>query len=467
MKFSESDQIEFLGDKIVHQSAGGFVFYEALDSHVLYVALLQKSDGKFYIPKGHILKNEKPESAALREVKEELALDKDPKIVVKIGIDNYTFTLRDEKRTHHKNVHLYVFSVAQKENIKPLKSEDFINAEWLKFDEALEKIAFDKENLLKARRYFYFYKPNKTLDTLKDIQSISVGVPTHNGSKTIYQTLISIIASLGFLPSYIKKEIIICTDHCNDDTQLVVKKFISDRKQEEISFKLLNNSGVKGKSTVLNKIFQNSKSDLLCFIDDDVILKKDCILNLVNYLVNQKELRYAFAKWERKSLDSRNPWKKFWHWVLGVKFDIQPYDKPSEIMRGACVMFQKENFVYLPNNLLNEDQFLQYIYWPRTKEVENAIVYFNSVSSITDYYKRFIRIMAGSKQLEKEFTEERIKECNKNLYRKIDYKRILRLPLKQKLPFLFYRFLRFFINKIVKIRLSITKNYEWPRIKQN
>lgn len=467
MEFSKSDQIEFSEDKVTHQSAGGFIFYESAENHILYVALLQKPDGKFYIPKGHILKNEKPEQAALREVKEELMLDKNPGIIAKIGIDSYTFTLPNDKRMHYKNVYLYVFNLFKKENIKPLGSEDFIRAEWLEFNEALGRIVFDKENLLKARQYFYFYKPVEKFNNLKDIQSISVGIPTYNGEKTIYQTLISVATSLEYLPPYIKKEIIICADHCNDNTQQVIEKFIFDKRQNDISFKLLNNDGVKGKSTVLNKIFKNSKSDLFCIVDDDVILEKNCFLNLINNLILQKELICVFAKWKKKPLDSKNLWKKFWHWVLGIKFDIQPYDKPSEIMRGSCLMFRRENFVYFPGNILNEDQFLQYIYWPNTKEIENAIIYFNSVNSIIDYYKRFIRIMAGSRQLKQEFSEERIKECNKDLYRKLDYKRILRLPPKQKLPFFLYRFIRFFINMIVKIRLSINKNYEWFRIKQN
>lgn len=158
MKFSKLDQIEFFKDKVIHQSAGGFVFYEALESHILYVALLQKPDGKFHIPKGHILKGEEPEQAALREVKEELMLEKNPKIVAKIGIDSYTFTLPDDERMHYKNVHLYVFKLSSKEEIKPLERENFINAKWLKFNEALEKMAFERENLLRARQLFYFNK---------------------------------------------------------------------------------------------------------------------------------------------------------------------------------------------------------------------------------------------------------------------------------------------------------------------
>ncbi|MEK7635739.1 MAG: glycosyltransferase [Patescibacteria group bacterium] len=467
MEFSKLDQIEFVRDRVIHKSAGGFVFHESPYDHILYVALLQKQDRKFFIPKGHLLKNEKPENAAIREVKEELLLKDNPKIIAKLGVDNYIFNLPNDNRLHYKDVHLYVFLLEQKSLIEPLKDEDFINAEWLRFNDALEKISFDKNNLLKARQYFYFNKSVRLFDNLNDIKSISVGIPSYNGSKTIYKTLQSVVKSLNLLSESILKEIIICFDHCTDNTYNIVKDFISKEDLKNIKIKLIYNDGVKGKSTALNKIFSNSLSDFLCFVDDDVILDDKCILNLINAFILEKDLRCNYAKWRRKSLISNNPWKKFWHWIFGVKFDIQPYDKPSEIMRASCMMLQRENFVYMSDDIKNDDQFLQYIYWPNTREIQNAIIFFNSVSSVSDYYKRFIRIMSGSRQLKREFTKERIDNCNKDLYRKIDYKKILQLPLRQQLPFLFYRFIRFFINLIVVIKLSFNNHYEWFRIKQN
>lgn len=465
MKFSKDDQIKFYKEKVVHQSAGGFVFFESPADHALYVALLKKKDGKYYIPKGHILKGEEPEEAAIREVVEELGLDNKPNIIFSISIDSYNFTLENDKRKHFKNVHLYVFNLSQKENIKPLEKEGFISAEWLEFYDALDKIAFDKDNLLRARQIFYYNKPIDSINGLQDIKSISIAIPTYNGAKTIYQTLDSIVKSLEALPNSIAKEIIICLDHCKDDTESIIQKFISNSEFNNI--KVIINDGMRGKSTSLNKMFSLVSSNLFCFIDDDVVLEKDCLLNLIKELVKDKKVRCVFAEWERNKLISKNPWKRFWHLILGIKFDIQPYDKPSEIMRGPCLMLRRSDFVRFPDGIYNEDQFLQYIYWPGTREAENAVVYFNSVSSMTDYYKRFIRIGAGFKQLEKEFSKERIEGCNKDLFRKIDYKRIFRLPLRQKLPFLFYRFVRFFISFFIKIRLSINENYEWFRIKQN
>lgn len=467
MEFSESDKIEFTKDKVIHKSAGGFVFYESSNDHILYVALLQKQDGKFFIPKGHLLKNETPEDAAVREAKEELMLEKNPNIMAKIGVDSYTFTLHGDDKIHHKDVHLYVFVQEQKSIIKPLEKEYFVNAEWIKFNDALDKLAFDKNNLLKARQHFYFCKPVRMFKSIEDIKSVSVGVPSHNSSKTIYQTLLSIVKSLNFLPEFVSKEIIICCDHCTDDTDKIVKNFISKENFINIKIKLIYNDGPKGKSTTLNKIFSVSLSELLCFVDDDAILEEKTILNLADAFIKQNELRCVYARWKRKPLNNANSWEKFWHWVLGVKFDIQPYDRPKEIMRATCMMMRRENYVYLSNDIINDDQFLQYIYWPNTKEIQNAVIHFNSVSNISDYYKRFIRIVAGSKQLKKEFAKERIEECDKDLRRKLDYRKILQLPLNQKLSFFIYMFMRFFINLIVKIRLGLNDNYEWKRIKQN
>ena len=466
MKFDKNDQIEYSSDCIKHESAGGFVFFEDPTTHKLFVSLLKKADGQYVIPKGHIQKNEKPEEAALREIKEELSLDVDtPKIISFLGVDSYEFTLEDGGINHSKNVHLYVFESDKKMNIKPLKEEGFESAEWFLFNVALEKISFDRENLLKARQSFYYNKRSKVYKDLPDVKSITIAVPTYNGSKTIEKTLISIVERLNELPPVIKKEIIVCADHCTDYTKELVESFIDGKKITDIDIKLLVNEGDKGKAEALNKIFENSSGNLFCVIDDDVILKNQCLKNLIEAFIKDPGLRCVFSSWSRLPLNSKNPWKLFWHYIFGIKFDVQPYDKQSEFMRGACMMFRRESFIRLPK-VINEDQFIQYIYWPKTKEVKSSIIYFNSVYSVYDYYRRFVRIMFGSKQVSEFFTKERVEECNKALFRKIEYKRIMALPWNKKIAFLFYRFIRFSINTYVKMKINSIKDYEWFRFKQ-
>lgn len=466
MQFDENDQIEYTSTGIRHESAGGFVFFEEDKTHELFVALLRKTDGRYLIPKGHIRKDEEAQDAALREIKEELTLKETPEIVSFLKIDSYTFTLDDSNITHYKNVHLYVFRLNEKAKIKPKIDEGFEAAEWISFKEAVEKISFDKENLLRARQCFYYNKSVKIYKDLTDIKFLTIAIPTHNGEFTISKTLKSLIKNLQDIEWFIKKEIIICADHCTDKTVATVKNFIKENDLSDIKISLIENKNMKGKSNALNEIFSVSSGELFCMVDDDVILAEKCLINLIQALITQTDLRCVFATWKRLPLQSKNPWKLFWHWVLGVKFEIQPYNKPSEIMRGGTVLLRRDSFVYLPP-VINEDQFLQYIYWPQTKEVENSVIYFNSVASIYDYYRRFVRIMVGSKQLSKHFAKDRIKECSRALFRKIDYCRILRLPWRLKVPFLFYRFVRFFINLYVKVKLQFIDDYEWFRFKQN
>ncbi len=439
------------------------MFFEDDKTHELFVALLRKPDGHYLIPKGHIRKGEETKDAAAREVMEELILKEIPEIISFLKIDRYIFTLDDSNTTHHKNVHLYVFRLHKKAEIRPQVDEGFEGAEWIPFEKAIEKISFDRENLLKARQCFYYNKMIKTYKDLTDIKSLTIAVPTHNGEFTISKTLESLTDNLQEIGDFLKKEVIVCVDHCTDKTASAVENFIKNNKLDDIKFHLINNDYVKGKSNVLNKIFSASSGELFCVVDDDVVLEEKCLINLMRALVVQESLRCVFSAWKRLPLQSKNPWKLFWHWILGIKFEI---NETSKIMRGATIMLRRDNFVYLPA-VINEDQFLQYIYWPQTKEIKDSVIYFNSVASISDYYKRFIRIMVGSKQLSKYFAKDRIKECSRALFQRPDYHRILHLPLKLKGPFLIYRFIRFCINLYVKFKIKFIDDYEWFRFKQN
>jgi 8-oxo-dGTP pyrophosphatase MutT (NUDIX family) len=162
----KKDKIIFLKDKILHESAGGFVFYE---SHLndLYVALLKNDKGKFVLPKGHIQKGESPESAALREIKEELGIKPFLKLIGFVGQSRYKFQDYTDKRMHFKRVNLFVFSSKKMANLLPQTSEGFVDAKWLKVEDAVRKLAFDKKLLLKAAT---IYKNSKQ-ETKQEIKA--------------------------------------------------------------------------------------------------------------------------------------------------------------------------------------------------------------------------------------------------------------------------------------------------------
>lgn len=146
--------IEYLGNLVKHHSAGGFVFYKAPGDGRVYVALVQKDTGEYLVPKGHIERGETPEDAATREIREELTLAETPHLIDKVGVTSYTFTRPGDKRQHAKDVHLFVYSLPLMARISPQAEENFVAARWIEVGEALDVIAFERDNLLRAHRRF-------------------------------------------------------------------------------------------------------------------------------------------------------------------------------------------------------------------------------------------------------------------------------------------------------------------------
>ncbi len=153
MKTIGEDKI-FAGEKTVkHESAGGFLFFEDPKEGLL-VAIIKKIDDTYYMPKGHIKDKETPEEAATRELTEELSLKVKPKLIKKVGVDSYRFTLPNDLRKHLKNVHIYIFEVNNKAKIAPATDEGFEDAKWVSIPNALKMLAFDAKNLEKSKEAF-------------------------------------------------------------------------------------------------------------------------------------------------------------------------------------------------------------------------------------------------------------------------------------------------------------------------
>lgn len=466
MEFRQDDQIQFEEKKVYHRSAGGFLFYEEPRSHRLYIALIKpENEEKLFIPKGHLKLQETPREAAEREISEELSLKNKPHLITELGTDSYSFTLDDSGVVHFKEVYLFVFESATKEQLKAPEEEKISESLWVDFYDALKEMAYDRNNLLKARQLFYSHKPVKELDKAENKRSISICIPTYNGQKTIRDTLESAALSLDQLGGQIQKEIIVCFDHCSDNTQKVADSFKKESEDKtDIIIKLIDNTGQKGKSSAMNAAFERTNSEILCFIDDDVRLDRSCLGLLLKELVKNKNVSIVYPNLVRNKRKVNNIWQSFWQYVLEVKFDIQPYDKSSQLMGGACIMMKRENFVHMSAELINDDQFLQYMYWPATVQVQDAVANITNINSLCGYYKRYSRITNGMRQLLNEFTKGRLDQCNQELFRSIDYKRISKLPLKQKSAFYFYRFVRFLIKCVYKINsVFVGKKYGWSR----
>lgn len=409
MKFSKLDQVVFLRDKVVHQSAGGFVFYEESISHILYVALLQKSDGKFYIPKGHIFKNEQPDIAALREVKEELKLKKAPDIVTKIGMDSYAFTLVDDKRIHYKNVHLYVFNMSQKETIKPLKNENFISAQWLEFDEALEKISFDKENLLKAKQCFYSHKPMAL--ELNKIKYLITKILKDNLKNNIFAIVsVGSIASGNYKKSWSDIDVLIVVEKLDLQAKKKVaqivetleKKYgmhigINTITKQEFQNPLLPVISMDGKTlqalldlkfSPKRLIFCKNKCSKDIYSPSKKEIKDYSISNLAMFLLRNRQTltrRSPKTMKEYKGIIAKEIRASFIMAKLAIQhFSLHNCKNNKEIIRKSEVLFSHFNFDTLKDNLKIIDK------WSQIKDYHQLDKILNSTDTFIEEFSHYV-----------------------------------------------------------------------------
>lgn len=152
---NNDDQVVTKGSDHYHKSAGGFVFFDDKSKNKLFVALIKPvNEEGLFVPKGHLKAGEDTLTAALREICEELSLKKQPTLVGEVGVSKYLYMSDDGVTRNFKEVSLFVFGLDTKESIKGSKSEMVDQALWVEFEDACNKLAYDRENLIKARQIF-------------------------------------------------------------------------------------------------------------------------------------------------------------------------------------------------------------------------------------------------------------------------------------------------------------------------
>jgi len=132
------------------RSAGGIVFRHDL-KNTLWLLIKTVSKDKYHkavykFPKGHLLRGEFLKAAALREVEEEGRVK--AKIITKIGSNNYVLS---DKIQHHKTVKRVTFFLMEYLSDSPLRHFDkeiVLDRQWLSFDEACTRLAYDSEKIL-------------------------------------------------------------------------------------------------------------------------------------------------------------------------------------------------------------------------------------------------------------------------------------------------------------------------------
>ncbi len=104
---------------------------------------------------------------------------------------------------------------------------------------------------------------------------ISIIISTYNRSSSLLDTLRSL--SEMVVPEEIGWEVLIIDNNSNDETKSVIQNFI--RKNRHLNFKYVMEPR-QGKSFALNLGVETAEGEIIAFIDDDVLVDKNWIVNL-------------------------------------------------------------------------------------------------------------------------------------------------------------------------------------------
>lgn len=114
--------------------------------------------------------------------------------------------------------------------------------------------------------------------------SLTIGIPAHNEEANIKNMLESVLKQKE--QSFVLEKILVVLDGCTDNTLKIVKAL--GKKDRRI--KIVFDGKRTGKATRLNQIYKLNKSQLVGTFDADIILERDCELEIMvkEFLRNRK-----------------------------------------------------------------------------------------------------------------------------------------------------------------------------------
>lgn len=136
----------------VHQISAGGVACRRFEGPIEVALIKTASEGRWQLPKGIIDPGETPETAALREVREEAGILCE--IIAPLEVIEYWFAAAYDggpKKRYHKKVHFYLMNFLSGDVED--HDHEVSEARWVEINEASAMLAFDSEkNLIATAR---------------------------------------------------------------------------------------------------------------------------------------------------------------------------------------------------------------------------------------------------------------------------------------------------------------------------
>lgn len=219
---------------------------------------------------------------------------------------------------------------------------------------------------------------------------VTIIIPAHNEEDVIQKKLVNLV-SLNY-PSN-KIEIIIASDNSSDATNQIVRKFIEQNKEKNLS--LYEVKERKGKTNAQNETVKISSGEIIVFSDANSMIDREAIKELIKFM-SDKKVAYVTGKLEYTNKyvsSSSNAESNYWNYDLFMR-DVESRFGSVTAGNGAIYAVRKSDYVYCnPIKCHDSEMPIESVLMgKRAVYNQNAIAYEKAGETTEDEFKRKVRM---------------------------------------------------------------------------
>lgn len=227
---------------------------------------------------------------------------------------------------------------------------------------------------------------------------LSVIIPTHNDSRTIYKTIESLYNSIDNF------ELFIINDYSTDNTLGILKKL-----RKKYVFKIINNESNLGKTESINRAIKRTRGKILLILDSDTTLNKESV-NLALLNLKKEEIGAVSCRYKVTNKGIIPHFISLEFAMLSLANSISPIS-----LWGGCIFVKKESLKKVglfKKNMITEDMDLALSLQEENYKVKQIMIPVETEESTKpkSWLKQKIRWASGGMQCMLKHPKQMIKK---------------------------------------------------------
>ena len=174
--------------------------------------------------------------------------------------------------------------------------------------------------------------------------SLTIGIPVRNESRTLEKFIDSLRASVDLLPAHLTVETIICINGSTDDSEAIANRLVQKHSGSRFNLSVMHSQ--EGKIEAQRTILLSRRlHGMTAFFDADVIVHRHCLLNLWNAMEANPSLKVAYSR--VKILN--HGYETIVEWIESVHYTFPHFLTPRKYFHGRGYFIRPTELFFLTN----------------------------------------------------------------------------------------------------------------------